>query len=98
MKQGKRLCRRRACSTWGRVRARSHESFIEGDFAMGTNPLLELQKEGVSVWLDYLSRDQMKAGGLQKLISNDGLRGETSNPSIFQKSISEGQSYNTQIN
>lgn len=65
---------------------------------MSKNPLLQLQDEDVSMWLDYLSRDQMNSGGLQKLIDHDGLRGETSNPSIFQKAISEGQSYNEQIN
>ncbi|NDD28659.1 MAG: transaldolase, partial [Proteobacteria bacterium] len=60
---------------------------------MSTNPLLLLQNEGVSVWLDYLSRDLMNEGGLQKLIDEDGLRGETSNPAIFQKAISHGESY-----
>ena len=65
---------------------------------MPTNPLLQLQQEGVSVWLDYLSRDLMNGGGLQKLIEDDGLRGETSNPSIFQKAISHGEAYREQIN
>jgi transaldolase len=65
---------------------------------MSNNPLLQLQSEGVSVWLDYLSRDLMGGGGLQKLIDNDGLRGETSNPSIFQAAISKGDAYNAQIN
>ncbi|MBM3461595.1 MAG: transaldolase [Armatimonadetes bacterium] len=61
------------------------------------NPLLKLQEEGVSVWLDYLSRDLTNGGGLKRFIDNDGMRGETSNPTIFQKSISEGQSYDAQI-
>ncbi len=64
---------------------------------MSNNPLLQLQQEGVSVWLDYLSRDQMNSGGLMRLIEHDGLRGETSNPSIFQKAISEGKSYSSEI-
>ena len=64
---------------------------------MSTNPLLLLQNEGVSVWLDYLSRDLMNEGGLQKLIDEDGLRGETSNPAIFQKAISHGESYSEPI-
>lgn len=64
---------------------------------MSTNPLLQLQTEGVSVWLDYLSRDLMNEGGLQKLIDEDGLRGETSNPSIFQKAISSGDGYREQL-
>lgn len=64
---------------------------------MSTNPLLLLQTEGVSVWLDYLSRDLMNGGGLQKLIDDDGLRGETSNPSIFQKAIAGGDGYREQL-
>lgn len=64
---------------------------------MTNNPLLELQREGVSVWLDFLSRDLIDSGGLQRLIDNDGLRGETSNPTIFQKAISEGDAYKAQI-
>src|SRR5690348_7840977 len=61
------------------------------------NLLKQLFSEGVSVWLDYLSRDLVKTGRLQRFIDEDGLRGETSNPTIFQKAISEGNAYNDQI-
>jgi len=40
---------------------------------------------GNHVWLDFVSRDLLKSGGLAKLIAEDGLRGVTSNPSIFDK-------------
>jgi transaldolase len=57
------------------------------------NPLLELQKFGQSVWLDYIRRDLITSGELQKLIDNDGLRGITSNPSIFEKAIGGSTEY-----
>src|SRR5256886_9014015 len=51
------------------------------------NPLLLLQKHGQSIWLDYIRRDLITSGELKRLIDNDGLRGMTSNPSIFEKAI-----------
>src|SRR4029077_15696098 len=53
--------------------------------ARAQNPLLELQKFDQSVWLDYIRRDLITSGELKRLIDHDGLRGLTSNPSIFQK-------------
>jgi transaldolase / glucose-6-phosphate isomerase len=64
---------------------------------MAKNPLLELHDRGQSVWLDFLSRDFLRAGGLEKLIAEDGLAGVTSNPSIFQKAIGHGDTYDEQI-
>jgi transaldolase/glucose-6-phosphate isomerase len=61
------------------------------------NPLRELQEYGQSVWLDFVSRELLKSGGLAKLIAEDGLRGVTSNPSIFEKAIGHGDDYGTQI-
>jgi transaldolase len=57
------------------------------------NPLLELQKYGQSVWLDYIRRNLITSGELQRLITNDGLRGITSNPSIFEKAIAGSTDY-----
>jgi transaldolase len=57
------------------------------------NPLLELQKFGQSVWLDYIRRNIIVNGELQKLIDQDGLRGITSNPSIFEKAIAGSTDY-----
>jgi transaldolase / glucose-6-phosphate isomerase len=64
---------------------------------MAKNPLRELGEHGQSVWLDFLSRDFLRAGGLDKLIADDGLAGVTSNPSIFQKAIGHGDTYDEQI-
>ncbi|HEY1257668.1 MAG TPA: bifunctional transaldolase/phosoglucose isomerase, partial [Stellaceae bacterium] len=61
------------------------------------NPLRTLNEYGQSVWLDFVSRDLLKSGGLTKLIAEDGLRGVTSNPSIFEKAIGHGDDYDAQI-
>ncbi len=59
--------------------------------AKAINPLIQLHTLGQSIWLDYIRRDLMKSGELQRLIDEDGLCGMTSNPSIFEKSIAGGQ-------
>src|SRR3984957_4820293 len=58
--------------------------------AKATNPLVQLHTFGQSVWLDYIRRDLMKSGELQRLITEDGLMGMTSNPSIFEKAVEGG--------
>src|SRR5712671_198766 len=58
-----------------------------------TNPLKELLKHGQSMWLDYIRRDLITNGKLKKLIDEDGLRGMTSNPAIFEKAIGESSLY-----
>ncbi|HEV2336490.1 MAG TPA: bifunctional transaldolase/phosoglucose isomerase [Stellaceae bacterium] len=62
-----------------------------------TNPLRTLQEYGQSVWLDFVSRDLLKSGELNRLIAEDGLRGVTSNPSIFEKAIGHGDDYDELI-
>src|ERR1035438_1433710 len=59
--------------------------------AKAANPLVHLHTFGQCVWLDYIRRDLMKGGELQRLIDEDSLRGMTSNPSIFEKAIAGGQ-------
>jgi len=61
--------------------------------ARATNPLRDLQKFGQSVWLDYIRRNLFKTGELKRLIEEDGLRGMTSNPSIFEKAIAGSTDY-----
>ncbi len=56
-----------------------------------------LAESGVSVWLDDLSRDMLRSGGLQERIDGKGVVGVTTNPSIFQKAISDGEAYTEQI-
>jgi transaldolase len=51
------------------------------------NPLIELKKLGQSIWLDNIRRDDILSGKLKKLIDEDGISGETSNPTIFEKAI-----------
>lgn len=60
---------------------------------MADNPLIELKRLGVSVWLDYLSREIIATGKLQRLVDEDGLAGVTSNPTIFMKAISGNTDY-----
>src|SRR4029077_6384345 len=67
------------------------------DTAKATNPLKDLLKFGQSVWLDYIRRDLLTSGELKRLIAEDGLRGMTSNPSIFEKAIGQGNDYDAQI-
>ncbi|MGZ4059762.1 MAG: transaldolase family protein, partial [Bacteroidia bacterium] len=52
---------------------------------------------GQSYWLDNLSREKINSGELQKRVSKQGLRGITSNPSIFNEAISNGKEYDEQI-
>lgn len=52
-----------------------------------TNPLRGLSEFGQSVWLDYIRRSLITSGELKRLVTEDGLRGVTSNPSIFEKAI-----------
>ncbi len=61
--------------------------------AKATNPLKDLQKFGQSVWLDYIRRDLFTSGELKRLIDEDGLRGMTSNPAIFEKAIDDSTLY-----
>ncbi len=58
-----------------------------------TNPLLGLQLFGQSVWLDYIRRSLITSGELRRLIEEDGLRGVTSNPAIFEKAIAGSNDY-----
>jgi transaldolase / glucose-6-phosphate isomerase len=57
------------------------------------NPLLALQTFGQSVWLDYVRRSLMTSGELRRLINEDGVRGVTSNPAIFEKAITGSSDY-----
>ena len=57
------------------------------------NPLRTLQEYGQSAWLDFVSRELLQSGELGRLIVEDGLRGVTSNPSIFEKAIGHGDDY-----
>ena len=61
------------------------------------NPLNRLHDLGQSIWLDYLRRDMLEDGTQARLIRDDDLSGQTSNPTIFQKAISESDLYDEDI-
>ncbi len=60
---------------------------------MSKNPLIRLHKYGQSIWLDFIRRDMLVSGELIRMIKEDGLRGMTSNPSIFEKAIDGSADY-----
>jgi transaldolase/glucose-6-phosphate isomerase len=62
--------------------------------AQGANPLKGLLAYGQSPWLDFIRRNILLNGDLKKMINEDGLRGMTSNPAIFEKAITAGDDYN----
>lgn len=59
--------------------------------------LSDLSAKGTAVWLDFVDRKFLKAGGLQTLVNEDGLTGVTSNPSIFEKAMGHGDAYDESI-
>ena len=62
-----------------------------------TNPLAQLAANGVSIWLDDLSRTRIRTGQLEQLISSRSVSGVTTNPSIFAAALSKGEGYGEQI-
>ncbi len=64
---------------------------------MSESRLHKLSALGQSVWIDFLSREMLQTGGLERLMRDDAVVGVTSNPTIFQKAISEGDLYDEQI-
>ena len=64
---------------------------------MGDSRLHQLSALGQSVWIDYLSRDLLHSGELAQMMDEDAVTGVTSNPTIFQKAISQGNAYDDQM-
>src|SRR5258708_34844640 len=64
---------------------------------MGDNPLLRLAQHGQSVWLDFISRELVTSGELERLIAEANVTGLTSNPTIFEKAIGHGGDYDEQL-
>jgi transaldolase len=64
---------------------------------MKENPLLKLEAFGQSIWMDFIRRGMISSGQLKQLIEEDGLRGVTSNPSIFEKAIAGSHDYDDAI-
>src|SRR5258708_2959289 len=66
-------------------------------YQMTDNPLLQLKVLGQSVWYDNIDRGQLLSGEFKRLLDEDGVSGVTANPTIFQKSISQGQAYDERV-
>lgn len=64
---------------------------------MQTNSVKKIHELEQSIWLDFIDRKIIRTGNLQKLIDEDGVRGITSNPAIFEKAISSGTDYDEDI-
>jgi len=64
---------------------------------MPDSPLDRVSALGQSVWIDFLSRDLLETGALERMMREDAIRGVTSNPTIFQKAMSEGARYDGQL-
>ena len=64
---------------------------------MATNKVKQIHSFGQSIWLDFIDRDIIKSGKLKKLIDEDGIRGVTSNPAIFEKAITSSSDYDADI-
>lgn len=67
------------------------------DTVAENHPLIQLAELGQSVWLDFIKRDLFTTGELKRLIDEDGLRGETSNPTIFEKAIAGSNLYDQDL-
>src|SRR5271165_6710826 len=61
------------------------------------NPLQELAKYGQAPWLDYIRRSLITSGELKRHVDEDGLRGVTSNPAIFEKAMTGSADYKTRL-
>ncbi|HEX5421143.1 MAG TPA: transaldolase family protein, partial [Gammaproteobacteria bacterium] len=64
---------------------------------MAKSPLQQLADYGQSVWIDYLSRDLVHSGKLERFMREDAVVGITSNPTIFDKALSSGKDYDAQL-
>ena len=64
---------------------------------MAESNLHKLSARGVSVWIDYLSREMVDGGELKRMMEEDAVVGVTSNPTIFQKAIASGNAYDEQL-
>ena len=64
---------------------------------MGESNLHKLSARGQSVWIDSLSRTMLESGKLEQMMRDDAVVGVTTNPTIFQKAIAEGDAYDEQL-
>src|SRR6476661_6368114 len=77
--------------------ARSTRSRFFAAFAMPENRLRQLHDAGQSIWLDFIDRSILRNGDLVRRLRDDALTGMTSNPTIFEKALAEGNAYDDQL-
>jgi transaldolase len=70
---------------------------IDSSTPMSDTRLQQLHDAGQSIWLDFIDRDLLRSGELQRRIRDDALTGMTSNPTIFEKALAEGTAYDDQL-
>src|SRR5713101_301040 len=78
---------------WGWVVAKREFSKMSSS----NSPLRQLENLGQSIWLDYIRRHLLLSPDFRRLIEEDGLKGMTSNPTIFEKAIAGSTDYNEQF-
>ncbi|HMF51929.1 MAG TPA: bifunctional transaldolase/phosoglucose isomerase, partial [Candidatus Saccharimonadales bacterium] len=61
------------------------------------NPLKELEEKGQSIWLDFIRRNLLRSGELKRMVEEDGIRGVTSNPTIFEKAMAGSTDYDDEL-
>ncbi len=64
---------------------------------MSDNHLQQLHDAGQSIWLDFIDRDLLRSGALERRIRDESLTGMTSNPTIFEKALAEGAAYDDEL-
>jgi transaldolase len=64
---------------------------------MGKNPVYQIRDFGQSIWYDNIERSILTSGKLERMIEQDGISGVTSNPTIFEKAITESSEYDVEI-
>ncbi|MDQ4137497.1 MAG: transaldolase, partial [Actinomycetota bacterium] len=67
------------------------------DTSTTTTPTQKLSELGVSIWLDDLSRELLRSGGLQRLVEERNVVGVTTNPTIFASALAKGDAYDAQV-
>jgi transaldolase / glucose-6-phosphate isomerase len=82
-----------AFDSWFREPVKDAVSSVKASTRRRANPLVALGDYGQAVWLDYIRRDLLLSGELQRLVDEDGLTGLTSNPSIFEKAVTGSSDY-----
>jgi len=72
-------------------------NLLERKIEMGKNPVYKIKNFGQSIWYDNIERSILTSGKLEKMVEEDGVCGVTSNPTIFEKAITQSKEYDSEI-